>query len=101
MEIRNLIGRLFLLVRFSIITIMLEQAYSLWLDFLALFPDSIRGFVSLAVFVFFIKVIIDLVKKSFIWLLLLIFFVPASIPLIKEIFASIVRFLQFILPNIF
>ncbi|MDD3532227.1 MAG: hypothetical protein PHR64_02510 [Candidatus Shapirobacteria bacterium] len=80
---------------------MLEQAYSLWLDFLALFPDSIRWLVSLAVFIFFIKIIIDLVKKSFIWLLLLILFVPASIPLIKEIFTSIVRFLQFILPNIF
>jgi len=80
---------------------MLEQIYSLWLDFLALFPDSIRWLISLVVFILFIKIIIDLVKKSFIWLLLLVLFVPASIPLIKEIFISIVRFLQFILPNIF
>jgi len=80
---------------------MLEQIYSLWLDFLALFPDSIRWLVSLVVFCFLVKVIIDLVKKSFIWLLLLILFVPASIPLIREIFTSLVKFLQLILPNLF
>jgi len=80
---------------------MLDQLYSLWLGFLALFPDSIRWLVSLIVFIFFVKVIIDLVKRSFIWLLLLILFVPASIPLIKEIFVSLVRFLRLILPNIF
>ncbi len=80
---------------------MLDQLYSLWLDFLALFPDSIRGLVSLVVFIIFVKVIINLVKKSFVWLLLLILFVPASIPLIKEIFASLIGFLKLILPNIF
>lgn len=81
--------------------LMLEQIYSLWLDFLALFPDSIRWLVSLLIFIFFVKVIIDLVKKSFVWLLLLILFVPASIPLLKEIFSSLVSFLQLILPNSF
>ncbi|MDD3679258.1 MAG: hypothetical protein PHX72_00125 [Candidatus Shapirobacteria bacterium] len=79
----------------------LEQAYSLWLQFLALFPNSIRWLVSLVVFIFFVKIIIDLVKKSFFWLLLLILFVPASIPLIKEIFTSLFRFLQLILPSLF
>jgi hypothetical protein len=80
---------------------MLEQVYSLWLDFLALFPNSIRWLVSLVVFIIFVKIIINLVKKSFIWLLLLILFVPASIPLIKEIFSSLFNFLKLILPSIF
>ncbi|KUK83698.1 MAG: hypothetical protein XD98_0272 [Microgenomates bacterium 39_6] len=80
---------------------MLKQLYFLWLDFLALFPDSIRWLVSLVVFVIFVKIIVDLVKKSFVWLLLLILFVPASIPLIKEIFTSLIDFLKLILPNIF
>jgi hypothetical protein len=80
---------------------MLERIYSLWLSFLAFFPDSIRWLISLLVFIFFVKVLIDLVKRSFVWLLLLVLFIPASVPLIKEIFFFIVNFLQLILPRFF
>jgi len=80
---------------------MLEQIYSLWLGFLAFFPDSIRWLVSLLVFIFFVKVLIDLVKQSFVWLLLLVLFIPASVPLIREIFVFVVKFLQLILPRFF
>ncbi len=78
---------------------MLDKLYTLWLDFIALFPSSIRWIISLVIFIVLAKAIFNLVKKSFIWLLLLILFVPASVPLIKEIFIAIIEFLKFILPN--
>ena len=80
---------------------MLAQIYSLWTQFLTLFPGSIHWLVSLVIFIFLIKVIVGLIKKSFVWLLLLILFVPASIPLIREIFTSLIEFLQLVLPSVF
>lgn len=77
----------------------LDQLYSLWQQFLTVFPDWMGGIISLVVFVFLIKSLIELVKKSFIWLILLIIFVPASLPLLQEIGLDIIALLQKLLPQ--
>lgn len=80
---------------------MLTQIYSLWSQFISIFPESIRWLIALIVFIFLLKLVIDLVKKNFIWLLLLIVFVPASLPLLKEIFNWLFNLLKFIFPSVF
>ncbi len=75
----------------------MNQIFSLYNQFLSLFPVQWHFWISLIIFLVLIFWLLDLVKRNIVWLVLLIIFIPASIPLLKQIFAGIISFLKMLL----
>lgn len=73
---------------------MLSRIFALYNQFLAVFPEGIHFWLSLAILLVLIKWLLSLLKRSLVWLLLLVIFVPASVPILKEIAFGVVEFLE-------
>jgi hypothetical protein len=75
----------------------MQQIQSLYLQFLDIFPKSLHPFISIALAVFLIYSIIQVIRKDFIYLIVLIVLLPASIPILKNIGDSIIMLVKFLL----
>lgn len=75
----------------------MEQAFTLYNQFLSNFPPNLHGIVSLALAALIIVAIYKIIRKDFIFIILLIVLLPASIPILKNIYDSLVNIIKFLL----
>lgn len=71
----------------------LQQIYN---NFLVVFPEALRPYVSLAVGVFLVVAIVQVLRKEFIWLIVLIILLPASVPILKGVATTLLAFLKYL-----
>jgi len=75
----------------------MNQIFSIYDNFLAIFPPSFHGIISLILFILIVIGIIKIIQKDFIWLIVLIILLPASIPILVNLWNFIIGLLQFLL----
>ena len=75
----------------------LDAVYSIDSQFLANFPEDVRGFVSLGLGILLVYGIYKVVRKQFIFIIVLIVLLPASVPILKNIWQEVLRALQFLI----
>jgi hypothetical protein len=77
---------------------MLMQAiYDLYSHFLALFPASTHGIISIVLAGLIIYGIIKVIYKDFIYLILLVVLLPVSVPILKNVWQVVLSFITFLL----
>lgn len=75
----------------------LEQAYSIYQQFLNNFPENTHGLVSLFLAGLLVLGIYKVLKKQLVYLILLIILLPASIPILKTVWSQVFELLKFLL----
>jgi len=70
---------------------------SLYLQFLANFPVTLRPLISIGVAVLIIYSIFKVIKKDWIFLIALVILLPASQPILQSVWQGIVAFIKFLL----
>lgn len=74
----------------------MEALQDIYQNFLNYFPEFWHPFISVALAVFFVYSIFQVLKKNFIFLIVLVVLLPASIPILKgviEVLLYIVKYL--------
>lgn len=75
----------------------MSQIQSLYIDFLANFPENLRPVVSIALAVLLVYSIFKVIKKDWIFLIALIVLLPASKPMLQNVWEGVVAFIKFLL----
>lgn len=75
----------------------MSEIYSIYNQFLGIFPESLHWAVSLALAAFLVLAIYQTIKRNFIWIILLIILLPASLPILNNVWDSIVELIKFLL----
>jgi len=75
----------------------MNEIQSVYLEFLANFPESLRPVISIALAVLVVYSIFKVIKKDFVFLIALIIILPASKPILQNIWQGIVAFVKFLL----
>lgn len=75
----------------------MQAIMDLYQQFLSIFPASLHPFISIALAVFLIYSIIQVVRKDFIYLIILIVLLPASIPILKDVAETLLQFIKYLL----
>lgn len=70
---------------------------NLYQQFLSIFPPSLHPFISIALAVFLIYSLIQVLRKDFIYLIILIVLLPASIPILKDVAETLLQFIKYLL----
>jgi hypothetical protein len=75
----------------------MSELYSIYNQFLAIFPESLHWVVSLVLAGFLVLAIYQTIKRNFIWIILLIILLPASLPILSNVWDSILELIKFLL----
>lgn len=75
----------------------MQQIQELYTQFLSIFPASLHPFISIALAIFLVYSIIQVIRKDFIYLIALIVLLPASIPIIKNVAEVLLQFIKYLL----
>lgn len=73
------------------------EIQKLYTQFLNIFPHGLQPFVSIALGIFLIYSVVQVIKKDFIYLIVLVVLLPASIPILKDVGLGIVNLVKFLL----
>jgi hypothetical protein len=75
----------------------MSELYSIYNQFLGIFPESLHWAVSLVLAGFLVLAIYQTIKRNFIWIILLIILLPASLPILSNVWDSILELIKFLL----
>lgn len=75
----------------------MSELYSIYNQFLDVFPDNLHWIVSLVLAALLVVAIFKTLKRNFIWIILLIVLLPASIPILKEVWEGALEAVKFLL----
>ena len=75
----------------------MQEIQNLYAQFLNIFPASLHPFISIALAVFLVYSLIQVVRKDFIYIIVLVVLLPASIPILKGVGESVVQLIKFLL----
>lgn len=75
----------------------MSTIFSIYDNFLGMFPAPYHGLISIALAILIVIGIYKIIKQDFIWLIVLIILLPASIPILKNIWDSILSLITFLL----
>jgi hypothetical protein len=75
----------------------MSELYSIYNQFLEIFPDGMHWAVSLVLAGFLVLAIFQTIKRNFIWIILLIILLPASIPILSNVWEGAVEVVKFLL----
>ncbi len=73
------------------------EIYSIYNQFLGVFPESMRWAVSVVLAVLLIYAVFQILKKNFIFIILLIVLLPASVPILRNVWESAVDVVKYLL----
>ncbi len=69
---------------------------NLYFQFINLFPVGLQPIVSIALAVFIIYSVVQVVKRNFIYLILLVVLLPGSVPILKSIWEGVLTLIKFL-----
>ena len=75
----------------------MEQIQSLYFQFLNIFPQSLHPFISIALGIFLIYSVIQVIRRDFIYIIVLIVLLPASVPILKNVGETLIQLVKFLL----
>ncbi len=75
----------------------MEALQDIYQNFLNYFPEFWHPFISVALAVFFVYSIFQVLKKNFIFLIVLVVLLPASIPILKGVIEVLVYIVKYLL----
>lgn len=75
----------------------MEALQDIYQNFLNYFPEFWHPFISVALAVFFVYSIFQVLKKNFIFLIVLVVLLPASIPILKGVIEALVYIIKYLL----
>ena len=64
---------------------------------LGYFPNFLHPFISVALAVFLVYSIFQVLKRNFVWLIVLIILLPASVPILKNLWEVLLGVIKFLL----
>lgn len=75
----------------------MQELQNLYYQFLSVFPPVLHPFISIALAVFLVYSIIQVIRRDFIYIIALIILLPASIPILKSLGQALVQLIKFLL----
>jgi len=75
----------------------MAEIQNLYSQFINIFPVGIQPIVSIAMAVFLVYSVVQVVKRNFIYLILLVILLPASVPILKGVWEGILAIIRFLL----
>lgn len=75
----------------------MQAIMDLYNQFLSIFPASLHPFISIALAIFLIYSIVQVIRRDFIYLIVLIVLLPASIPILKSVAEVLLQFIKYLL----
>ena len=70
---------------------------NLYQQFLNMFPVGLQPIVSIALAIFIVYSVVQVVKRNFIFLILLIVLLPGSVPILKSVWEGVLTLIKFFL----
>ncbi len=69
----------------------------LYNQLLGYFPNFLHPFISIALAIFLIYSVFQVLKQNFIFLIVLVLLLPASVPILKSVWATVLSMVKFLL----
>jgi hypothetical protein len=75
----------------------MQELQNLYYQFLSVFPPVLHPFISIALAVFLVYSIVQVIRKDFIYIIALVVLLPASIPILKDFGNALIQLIKFLL----
>jgi hypothetical protein len=76
---------------------MISEIYSIYNQFLNIFPQQLHWAVSLVLAAFLVLAIFQTLKRNFIWIILLVILLPASLPILHGVWEGALEIIKFLI----